>query len=95
MPSLTDSCSAKPEKKITLPKVLVQSMLSHFLAPILPRLFLISFRYAQPVLISTAIRHMSKSSDGDWDLGYKVILMAIVVYVGLAVSSPDLCAFEN
>jgi ATP-binding cassette, subfamily C (CFTR/MRP), member 1 len=95
MPPLTDSCSAKPERKITLPKALVKSMLSHFLAPILPRLFLIAFRYAQPVLISTAICHMSKSSDGDWDLGYKVILMAIVVYVGLAVSSPDLCAFGN
>jgi hypothetical protein len=95
MPPLTDSCSGKPEKKITLPKVLAKSMLPHFLAPIVPRLFLIAFRYAQPVLISTAIRHLSKSSDGDWDSGYKVILMAIVVYVGLAVSSPDLCAFEN
>ncbi|KAH8757146.1 P-loop containing nucleoside triphosphate hydrolase protein, partial [Hyaloscypha sp. PMI_1271] len=76
----------KPEKTITLPKVLVKSMLSHFLAPIFPRLFLVAFRYAQPVLISTAIRHLSKSSDGDWDSGYKVILMAIVVYVGLATS---------
>jgi hypothetical protein len=95
MTVLTNSCSAKPEKKLTLPKVLVKSMLLHFLAPILPRLFLIAFRYAQPVLISTAICHMGKLSDGDWDSGYKVILMAIVVYVGLAVGSPDLCAFEN
>ncbi|KAF5499422.1 ABC transporter ecdL [Colletotrichum fructicola] len=41
----------KPETKITLPRVLVSSLWSHFLAPIIPRLSLIIFRYAQPVLI--------------------------------------------
>ncbi|KUI63063.1 Canalicular multispecific organic anion transporter 2 [Cytospora mali] len=62
-------------------------MLPSFLAPILPRLSLIVFRYSQPVLISTAIRYLNtplgeKSSTS----GYSVILMAVIVYLGLAIS---------
>ncbi|KAK2012789.1 P-loop containing nucleoside triphosphate hydrolase protein [Colletotrichum eremochloae] len=76
----------KPEGRSTLPKVLVRSMLPHFLAPIIPRLFLIAFRYAQPVLISTAIRFLSGSSAQSADEGRLVILMAVVIYVGLAMS---------
>ncbi|KZL84742.1 atp-binding cassette [Colletotrichum incanum] len=77
---------AKPETKTTLPKVLALSMLSPFLAPIVPRLFLIGFRYAQPILISTAIRYIGNLSGQSAEGGYSVILMAVVVYVGLAVS---------
>ncbi|KDN60706.1 hypothetical protein CSUB01_04114 [Colletotrichum sublineola] len=76
----------KPEGRSTLPKVLVRSMLPHFLAPIIPRLFLIAFRYAQPVLISTAIRFLSGLSAQSADEGRLVILMAVVIYVGLAMS---------
>jgi hypothetical protein len=73
---------------MTLPKILVRSMLPHFLAPIIPRLFLILFRYAQPVLISIAIRTISKKYSQGSRVNYSVILMAVVVYVGLAVSNP-------
>ncbi|KXH42042.1 hypothetical protein CNYM01_08392 [Colletotrichum nymphaeae SA-01] len=76
----------KPEKKMTLPKVLLCSMLPQFLAPIIPRLVLIGFRYAQPVLIGTVIRSISKSSEESQDDGYSVVLMAVVVYVGLAIA---------
>ncbi|KAK0640764.1 P-loop containing nucleoside triphosphate hydrolase protein [Cercophora newfieldiana] len=78
---------AKPEGKMTLPMVLVRSMLPHFLAPIIPRLSLIVFRYSQPVLISTAIRTISKGSSRSTSADYWVVLMAVVVYVGLAVST--------
>lgn len=71
---------------MTLPKVLLRSMLPQFLAPIIPRLVLIGFRYAQPVLIGTVIRSISKSSEESQDDGCSVVLMAVVVYVGLAVS---------
>ncbi|KAH6645218.1 P-loop containing nucleoside triphosphate hydrolase protein [Truncatella angustata] len=77
---------AKPERNTTLPQVLVLSMLPDFLAPIVPRLSLITFRYAQPVLISTVIRYISKASDENSKTGYLVILMAVIVYVGLAIS---------
>ncbi|GJC81629.1 ABC transporter atnG [Colletotrichum liriopes] len=61
-------------------------MLPHLLAPIVPRLFLIGFRYAQPVLISTAIRYIGNLSGQSAEAGFSVILMAVAVYVGLAVS---------
>ncbi|CCF34829.1 hypothetical protein CH063_01208 [Colletotrichum higginsianum] len=77
---------AKPEGRTTLPKILALSMLPQFLAPIIPRLFLIVFRYAQPVLISTAIRYMSGSSAQSVETGHLIIAMAVVIYVGLAVS---------
>lgn len=86
--SLTSACEAKPETTTTLPKVLVRSMLPAFLAPIIPRLLLIVFCYAQPVLISTAIRHIRKPPGEDSKAGYEVILMAIAVYMGLTVNSP-------
>ncbi|KAK1639348.1 P-loop containing nucleoside triphosphate hydrolase protein [Colletotrichum phormii] len=76
----------KPEKKLTLPRVLLLSMLPQFLAPIVPRLVLVGFRYAQPVLIGTAIRSINKSSEESSDGGYSVVPMAVVVYVGLAIS---------
>ncbi|KAF4874091.1 ABC transporter atnG [Colletotrichum siamense] len=77
----------KPETKITLPRVLVSSLWSHFLAPIIPRLSLIIFRYAQPVLISTVIRYLNSSSVESSQTGYQLTFMASIVYIGLAVSS--------
>ncbi|KAH9238350.1 hypothetical protein K456DRAFT_1746473 [Colletotrichum gloeosporioides 23] len=77
----------KPENKITLPRVLVSSLWSHFLAPIIPRLSLIVFRYAQSVLISTVIRYLNSSSVESSQTGYQLIFMASTVYIGLAVSS--------
>ncbi|KAJ3943699.1 uncharacterized protein N0V96_006629 [Colletotrichum fioriniae] len=71
---------------MTLPKVLLRSMLPQFLAPIIPRLVLIGFRYAQPVLIGTVIRSISKSSEESQDGGYLVVSMAVFVYVGLAIA---------
>lgn len=84
---IPNRCAVKPSNKATLPKVLVASMLPQFLAPILPRLSLIIFRYSQPVLIGTAIRYLSTSpEEKSSKAGYSVILMAVVVYIGLAVS---------
>ncbi|KAK1564091.1 P-loop containing nucleoside triphosphate hydrolase protein [Colletotrichum navitas] len=76
----------KPEQKMTLPKVLVQSMLLQFLAPIIPRLVLIAFRYAQPVLISIAIRFMNNVPDAIFGSARSVVFLSIVVYAGLAIS---------
>ncbi|KAK2051438.1 P-loop containing nucleoside triphosphate hydrolase protein, partial [Colletotrichum caudatum] len=79
---------ARPEGKMTLPRALACSMLPHLLAPIIPRLLLIVFRYAQPVLISTAIRSLSSSSaqSTNTQAGQFVILMAGTIYIGLAMS---------
>ncbi|KAK2028383.1 ABC transporter [Colletotrichum zoysiae] len=78
---------SKPETKWTLPRVLVASLLSPFLAPIVPRLCLIVFRYAQPALISTIVRYLSTAINEDSPKSsFLLILMAVVVYVGLAIS---------
>ncbi|KAF4341620.1 ABC transporter [Fusarium beomiforme] len=73
---------ARPETKTTLPIILAKAMLSQFLAPVIPRLFLISFRYAQPVLISSAVRMLSDHSSGNRHL---LIVEAAAVYCGLAM----------
>ncbi|KAF9875444.1 hypothetical protein CkaCkLH20_07264 [Colletotrichum karsti] len=77
----------KPETRTTLPSALARSLLSAFLAPVLPRLALIAFRYAQPVLISTAIRYIGQPSIEVSASGLSIIALAAVVYIGLALSS--------
>ncbi|KAB5542688.1 ABC transporter [Coniochaeta sp. 2T2.1] len=78
---------AKPSNKLSLPRALVASMRPEFFAPVLPRLYLIAFRYAQPILIRTAVRYLSSSVDEYSPRpGYDVILMAVMVYVGLATA---------
>lgn len=67
--------------------MLIATTLPHFLAPILPRLCLILFRYSQPVLIRNVIRYLDASmNENSTERDYTVVVMAVVVYVGLAVS---------
>jgi hypothetical protein len=79
---------AKPETRSALPLALLKCIKEPFLAAIIPRLFLIVFRYSQPILIKRSIRFVieyrtSAVSDyGDW-----LIISAVVVYLGLAVGS--------
>ncbi|KAF6805035.1 hypothetical protein CMUS01_14711 [Colletotrichum musicola] len=77
---------SKPETKTTLPRVLAKSMLPHFLAPVIPRISLIVFRYSQPALITIAIRYLNNSSGELLTTGFSVVSMAIIVYLGLTVS---------
>ncbi|OIW26584.1 ABC transporter [Coniochaeta ligniaria NRRL 30616] len=77
----------RPSSKLTLPRALVASMRPQFFAPVLPRLSLMVFRYAQPVLIRRAVRYLSSPVNGTSPrAGYSVILMAVVVYACLALS---------
>jgi ATP-binding cassette, subfamily C (CFTR/MRP), member 1 len=56
-------------------------------AAILPRLFLITFRYSQPVLINISVRYISNAPKerDSVDYGRWLIVGAFVVYIGLAV----------
>ena len=59
-----------------------------FLAAIIPRLFLIVFRYSLPILIRRSIHYVSSSVYGDWEsTGYMIVIASITVNVGLVVSS--------
>lgn len=85
--SLIRTSTAKPENKATLPKVLLRCLLQPFIAVIIPRLFLTTFRYGQPVLIRRAIRFVTEAttSENSSVAGYWIIITAIIVYIGLAV----------
>ncbi|KAF5653959.1 major facilitator family transporter [Fusarium sp. NRRL 25303] len=72
----------RPLTKITLPICLVKSMLPQFMVPVILRLCLILFRYAQPALISSAVHELSSHSEGG---RFILIMKAAAVYFGLAV----------
>ncbi|KAI1414778.1 ABC transporter [Hypoxylon sp. FL1857] len=78
----------RPENKMTLPKVLLMCLTKPFLLAIPPRLFLTIFRYSQPIIIRQAIVYVSsdKLSDQLWT-GPSLVIAAVVVYVGLAIST--------
>ncbi|ETS83153.1 hypothetical protein PFICI_05029 [Pestalotiopsis fici W106-1] len=77
----------KPEGLMTLPRVLLKTLLRPFLGAVLPRLFLTAFKYSQPLLIREAIHFLTTSRvKKESQDGTNLILAAIIVYTGLAVS---------
>ncbi|KAI1107946.1 ABC transporter [Jackrogersella minutella] len=78
----------RPENQMTLPRVLLRCLMRPFLLAIPPRLFLTLFRYSQPIIIRRAIVFVTsdKLNDETWT-GHNLIITAVVVYVGLAISN--------
>ncbi|CRG86131.1 Multidrug resistance-associated protein 6 [Talaromyces islandicus] len=84
----TWSRRAKPETKKSLPLTLMQSLKRPFFAAIIPRLFLIIFRYSQPILIRETIRYAAASPvDVESNRRSWLVLSTVVIYVGLALST--------
>ncbi|KAL6806010.1 P-loop containing nucleoside triphosphate hydrolase protein [Trichoderma sp. SZMC 28012] len=57
---------------------------------ILPRLFLIGFKFAQPFLINRVITYVQEKNDGDGarkDVGYALVGATGLVYLGSAISN--------
>jgi ATP-binding cassette, subfamily C (CFTR/MRP), member 1 len=78
--------TARPETKRALPLALYRCLKQPFLAAILPRLFLIVFKYSQPILIKESIRYVTTSyAITSSTYSYWIILSGIAIYVGLAV----------
>ncbi|KAI8946261.1 putative ABC transporter [Xylaria longipes] len=67
--------------------VLIQCLGAHLFTPVLPRLFLILFRYSQPTLIKKSIKYVSAYQSETDGYGYWLILSAVTIYLGLAVST--------
>lgn len=94
MPKVSDGVSnanpylGKPETTLTLPVTMLRLSKGAFLSAIIPRMFLIIFRYCQPVLINAAVRfvHNGNENSNDRNYGYWLIVMAGIIYFGLAVS---------
>ncbi|KAI0147916.1 ABC transporter [Hypoxylon sp. NC0597] len=79
---------ARPENKMTLPKVLLRCLMKPFLLAIPPRLFLTLFRYSQPLIIRQAIVYVTSDKlSGQLWTGPSLVIAAVVVYVGLAIST--------
>nr|CAE76208.1 related to multidrug resistance protein [Neurospora crassa] len=66
--------------------VLFRCLRAPFLTVIVPRLFVIGFRYGQPVLIRYAIEYV-QSPETNEDQGYTLVSVAAIVYIGLALST--------
>lgn len=74
---------------MSLPLALLRCLRRAFIAPFLPRLFLIIFRYSQPSLIRQSIQFVTASNSAVSDpesRGYWLVVSAVTIYVGLAVS---------
>ncbi|RAH71174.1 putative ABC transporter [Aspergillus aculeatinus CBS 121060] len=78
----------KLETKRTLPMALYQCLKGPFLAAILPRLFLLVFRYSQPILIKESIRYVASGPTiAASGRGAGLIVSAVAIYSGLAIST--------
>lgn len=92
---LIDSVLGKPKLKDASGHggALLWALLKFFRGSLLlnavPRLLMIAFRYSQPIFIKSTIKYVTEPSltvQGRDDTGYYLILAALVIYVGLAVS---------
>ncbi|RAK75330.1 putative ABC transporter [Aspergillus fijiensis CBS 313.89] len=78
----------KPETKRTLPMALYQCLKGPFLAAVIPRLFLLGFRYSQPILIKESIRYVASGPTiAASGRGAGLIVSAVAIYGGLAIST--------
>lgn len=85
---------ANPETKMSLPSALLKCLNQKFYEAIPSRLFLIVFRYSQPILIQETITYATAySADEQSNRGYWLIVSAITIYTGLAVSR--LCCYGS
>lgn len=79
---------AKPENSRSLLRALFQCVRRQMLAAVVPRLFLIGFRYSQPVLIRQSIKYVTAPpQSAGHTYGYWLSVTAMAIYAGLAVST--------
>ncbi|KAF7939946.1 uncharacterized protein EAE98_000073 [Botrytis deweyae] len=84
----TWSRRAKPETKYSLALALMRCLKHPFLAAVVPRLSLIAFRYSQPLLIKESIEYVvAHSIEEESSRGFWLIVSAVAIYVGLALST--------
>ena len=80
---------AKRETNKALPLALMRCLRKPFFAAVLPRPFLIVFRYSQPTLIKESIRYVTANSTRtETNHGFWLVMSAVTIYIGLAVWSP-------
>ncbi|KAM0354779.1 hypothetical protein ACHAPU_000599 [Fusarium lateritium] len=71
--------------KFGLIKVLVKTLKTPLLLPVLPRLALLGFTFCQPLFIERLLDHLSKPEVDD-NVGSGLICASILIYTGIAIS---------
>lgn len=61
--------------------------------PVIPRLFLTAFTFAQPFLVTSILNYLQNSDTRSKNDGYGLIGACVLVYVGIAVRRP--CLWKN
>jgi hypothetical protein len=87
--SQTNSSAGKQDRRYALIYATITAMKWPVLSAIFPRLCLIGFKFAQPLLIQRAIDFVSEQpglAGTDRNVGYGLIGSTALVYIGLAVS---------
>ncbi|KAG4028778.1 hypothetical protein MFRU_019g00660 [Monilinia fructicola] len=80
--------SARPETNKSLPIALLKGLKTPFLAAVMPRLFMVAFRYSQPILINESIRYIvTYPKEAESNHGTFLIASASIIYIGLALST--------
>jgi hypothetical protein len=66
------------------------------MSAVLPRIFLILFRYSQAVLINVTIQYVKRDTTAGTksDTGYWLVIAALIVYLGMAVTFPKRLCFH-
>ncbi|CAG8961703.1 hypothetical protein HYFRA_00006243 [Hymenoscyphus fraxineus] len=74
---------ADTSSKYALLRAVLSTLKWPLIAPAFPRLILIGFTYAQPLLIKRAINFVEKG--GSEDIGYGLIGATVIIYIGLGI----------
>ncbi|VUC23751.1 unnamed protein product [Clonostachys rosea] len=78
--------NSNPGAKYRLLSVTLKALLPRLLAPVIPRLCMVGFMVAQPVLLLHLIRFLSEDGDSRNE-GYILLAAYALVYIGLAVAN--------
>lgn len=75
------------EKRHKLAIAVARSLKVSLLAPVLPRLCLMGFTFAQPLLVDSALKYLGDDNSHSDAVGYGLLLAYGLVYLGIAVSA--------
>jgi hypothetical protein len=79
----------KPTGRLALLRNIVWDLRWTVAGAVAPRLCLIGFKFAQPFLINDLINHVSENGSNELSgVKYGFVGATVLIYVGIAVSSP-------
>ena len=73
-------------KQYSLVISVVRALKLSLLAPVIPRLFLTAFTFAQPLLVETVLTYLGDENKDSKSVGYGLLVAYGLVYLGIAVS---------